>query len=171
MVRRGTAGRDWAARRSTRLTSCACHAKNPSSACRLLRVNSKRRCLTHPVVQNRLPLRNRRIGAFVPCTTDILSVDRGDQCLARIGLLGTDWLAGPAVAFGSAVNEVDWASTVVDSAISAWHGLVPTSSTCSRRTRCPSYKTGCRLRIDGSGRSSLVRRTSCPSTVAISAWH
>jgi hypothetical protein len=50
-----------------------------------------------------------------------LSVDRSDQYLARIGLLGTDWLAGPAVAFGSAVNEVDWASTVVDSAICAWH--------------------------------------------------
>ncbi len=31
-----------------------------------------------------------------------------------------------------------------------------------RRTRWPSYNTGCRLRIDGSGRSFLVRRTSCP---------
>jgi hypothetical protein len=28
-----------------------------------------------------------------------------DQCLARIGLLGIHSLAGPAVAYGSAVNE------------------------------------------------------------------
>ncbi len=35
---------------------------------------------------------------------------------------GTDWLlAGPAVAYGSAVNEVDWASRVVGTGISAWH--------------------------------------------------
>ena len=44
-----------------------------------------------------------------------------DQCLARIGLLGRDWLAGPAVACGSAVNEVDWASRGVERAISAWY--------------------------------------------------
>ncbi len=41
--------------------------------------------------------------------------------MAPIGLLGANWLAGPAVACGSAVNEVDWASTVVGRAISAWH--------------------------------------------------
>ena len=46
---------------------------------------------------------------------------KSDQCLALIGLIGTDRLAGPAVACGSAVNEVDWASGVVGGAISAWH--------------------------------------------------
>ena len=44
-----------------------------------------------------------------------------DQCLALIGLLGAHSLAGPAVAYGSAVNEVDWASRVVGTGISAWH--------------------------------------------------
>ena len=47
--------------------------------------------------------------------------EQSDQCLALIGLFGTDWLAAPAVAYGSAVNEVDWESTVVGRAISAWH--------------------------------------------------
>ncbi len=61
------------------------------------------------VVQNKMPLTKRAISG------------RSDQCLALIGLLGAHWLADPAVACGSAVNEVDWASMVVGGAISAWH--------------------------------------------------
>ena len=40
------------------------------------------------VVQSRMPL------------------TQSDLCLALIGLLGRDWLAGPAVACGSAVNAM-----------------------------------------------------------------
>ncbi len=75
-------------------------------------------------------------------------------------MLGTDWLAGPAVAFGSAVNEVDWASTVVDSAICAWHGLVLSA----RRTRDV-------VDMLATDKMSVVQNRMPLTKRAICAWH